>query len=128
MTDTKSAPIEDESSHIPEEEAGSVEKLAEVTGEEISNTESKVHTIMTVGEQPEGHNLVETSAAVVSLAPVVIPDKDIVKVKIEYPAKYKGPKFFKDGDIKEVHQSVADQFVNKLKIGTLVDVEDKKTV
>lgn len=128
MTDTKSAPVEDESSQGPEQEAGSVETLAEVTGEQLSNTESNVHTIMTVGEQPEGHNLVETSAAIVSLAPVVIPDKDMVKVKIEYPSKYKGPKFFKDGDIKEVHSSVADQFVNKLKIGTLAEAADKKPV
>lgn len=117
MTDTKSAPVEDESS----------DKIIDVTGEDLSITESNVHTIMTVGEQPIGHNLVETSAAVVAPDPIVIPSEGTVKVKIKYPEKYKGPKFFRDGDIKEVHQSVADQFVNKLKIGTLVK-EDKTTV
>lgn len=93
------------------------ENPAEDPEEEVFD---KPRTIMTIGGESETHTVEHT----VSLErPDVAYEKNTVPVKIKYPADYKHPKHFKDGEIREVSQESADAFVKK---GFATIVKEKK--
>lgn len=110
------------------------QQLAKV--DESTDTDNNSHTLeapaagvitplMTIGsDQPQaGTNMVEHSISIAM--PSAQKHKDeTVQVKIEYPKSFKGPKFFKDGDIKNVAKETAEQFV-KSGIASLVKESDK---
>ncbi len=54
-------------------------------------------------------NMVEHSVSIAS--PEQAFPKNTVTVKINYPKTWKRERYFKDGDLKEVSQEVADQFI-----------------
>lgn len=68
--------------------------------------------IMTAGGQQPNQNLVEHKAEIVAPRTEITElHPGLVKVLIKYPAKWKGPKFHKDGAIVPVSKESADQFV-----------------
>lgn len=82
--------------------------------EEISEPESKVNTVMTIGsdEPVPGQNTTVSTVSLVSPASVGRHSSaGTVAVKIAYPKGWKKDKHFKDGDIKEVAPETADQFI-----------------
>lgn len=109
-----------------------VEKSAEETveipaaeKEQISEQANDSRVLMTIGESTVDPNLVQASVAVISAADTGIPapDSNRVMVQIKYPAKWKGDKFYQDGDIVTVSRESALRFI-ELSIASLVQ-QDK---
>ena len=102
----------------------SEEKASDVIADktEISDKGNGSTTIMTVGEDRPGHNLVEATTKVVSSASSGRPvaDNSLVKIVIEYPKKWQKEKFYKDGDIREVSRESANTFI-EIGIAKLID-------
>jgi len=76
-----------------------------------TGTPGDVKTLMTIGSGSSQPMVMHT----VSVEPPA-PDRDdsnIIKVRIKYPSKYSKPKFFKDGDVKEVSKETADIFIRQ---------------
>ena len=98
-------------------EANAQPKVGEVANDGVI-LNNGVNTIMTSGEQPEGHNLVITSVSVSTQSSPAELHPNLIKVLIQYPENWEKDKFLKDGDVKLCSQEIADQFVN-LGIGTI---------
>jgi len=81
-----------------------------------------VTKIMTIGENPEGHNMethtVRVSTSAVSLGKAYSANSKLVKVLINYPEGWTKDKFFKNGEIREMAPETANTFI-EIGIATL---------
>ena len=73
---------------------------------------SGANDIMTIGEDNTPANVTSVSLEI-NQKEVTQKDDSVVAIVIGYPEDYKGDKFFKDGDEREVAISIAEQFVKK---------------
>lgn len=74
-------------------------------------TPGEVKTLMIIGEENTQPMVMHTVSI---LPPSQEPDNsNIVKVRIKYPSKYTKPRFFKDGDVKEVAKETAEIFIKQ---------------
>jgi len=99
---------------LPSQEAGgTLGELPDIQHIIQPPTAGDVRTIMTIGGESSA-SMVIHSVGVVQDAPVA-DTSNLVKVRIEYPAKWNKPKFFKDGDVRTVAKETAERFVkNKM--------------
>lgn len=109
----------------PDEQEVKTEAVAEIEKTEISQPESKVNTIMTIGAdvpRPGQNTTVSTVSLQTSTAPSSMPSPK-TKVLVKYPDKWKKDKLLKDGETYSVAPETAAAFV-QMGIATVVK-EDK---
>lgn len=109
----------------PEETNETEQHAKQATGtlEDIPDTQhiiepppaGEVRTIMTIGGESSGPMVIHT-VGVAQDAPGS-DTSNLVKVRIQYPAKWNKPRFFKDGAERMVSKETAERFVkNKMAV------------
>ena len=90
---------------------GALSENGEQAPDENLPSNDGVTKIMTIGEEPVGHNLVTSTVGVISAPKLEDLHQGLVKILIEYPKEWDKKKFFSDGDEKYVSQETADAFI-----------------
>jgi len=71
----------------------------------------KVTTIMSIGSEDRMPQVMHTAS--IQMGSTTPDTSNMVKVRIKYPAKWGKPRFFKDGEEKEMAPETAAQFVKQ---------------